>query len=210
MPKAVPTLKNFTRRLWRSLMLIALSARKSTQHSISRKRDTLDPGGGWGAACLAKAVQYALKIIRKLYKAYGSKISLKKSLIKYILILVYLLPLSKNTLNDLSVPHTESQPTLSGVHTVMMEKLAQAGEGGGCTPIPFHYIYHHIQSCSVSSSWVGRYTHPISSLQIYVLCGPYLISRLFWHFYKSSAAEFTGTGMLALCQSLWYSDIHYF
>jgi hypothetical protein len=37
----------------------------------------------------------------------------------------------------------------SGVHSIMMEKLAQAGEGRGCTPTPFHYIYHHVQSCSV-------------------------------------------------------------
>jgi hypothetical protein len=32
---------------------------------------------------------------------------------------------------------------LSGVHSIMRVKLAQAGEGGGCTPTPFHYIYHH-------------------------------------------------------------------
>jgi hypothetical protein len=31
----------------------------------------------------------------------------------------------------------------------MMEKLAKAGEGGGCTPTPFHYIYHHVHSCGV-------------------------------------------------------------
>jgi hypothetical protein len=30
------------------------------------------------------------------------------------------------------------------VHSIMMEKLAQAGEGGGCTPTLFHYIYHHV------------------------------------------------------------------
>jgi hypothetical protein len=28
----------------------------------------------------------------------------------------------------------------------MMEKLAQAGEGGGCTPTPFHYINHYIHA----------------------------------------------------------------
>ncbi len=33
------------------------------------------------------------------------------------------------------------------------------------------YWYHHVQSCSVRSCWVGRYTHPVSSLPIYVLCG---------------------------------------
>jgi hypothetical protein len=31
--------------------------------------------------------------------------------------------------------HTEWQRSISGVHSFMMEKLAQAGEGGGCTPI---------------------------------------------------------------------------
>jgi hypothetical protein len=40
--------------------------------------------------------------------------------------------------------HTEWQRPLSGIHYIMMEKLAQAGEGGKCTPIPFHYIYHHV------------------------------------------------------------------
>ncbi len=35
--------------------------------------------------------------------------------------------------------HTEWQPPLSGVHSIMMEKLAQVGEGEGCTPTPFHY-----------------------------------------------------------------------
>jgi hypothetical protein len=52
----------------------------------------------------------------------------------------------------------------------MIEKLAQAREGEGCTPIPFHYIYHHEQSCGVRSSWEGRYTTPISTLSLYVLC----------------------------------------
>jgi hypothetical protein len=30
-------------------------------------------------------------------------------------------------------------------------------------------IYHHVQSCRLRSSWVGRYTHPLSYLPI--LCG---------------------------------------
>ncbi len=45
-----------------------------------------------------------------------------------------------------------------------------------CTPAPFHFIYHHVQSCSVRSSWVGKYTHPISSLPIHVLCGNIYLS----------------------------------
>ncbi len=38
---------------------------------------------------------------------------------------------------------------------------------------PFHSIYHHEQSCGVqyTSSWEGRFTHPIISLPLYVLCG---------------------------------------
>jgi hypothetical protein len=44
-------------------------------------------------------------------------------------------------------------------------KLSQPDEGGGCTPTPFHSIYHHVQSCCVS-----RYTSPISALPLYVLC----------------------------------------
>ncbi len=40
--------------------------------------------------------------------------------------------------------HTEWQRPLSYVHFIMMEKLAQAGEGGRCKPTPFHYIYHHV------------------------------------------------------------------
>ncbi len=39
--------------------------------------------------------------------------------------------------------YTELQPLISGVHSVMRVKLALAGEGGGCTPTPSHYIYHH-------------------------------------------------------------------
>ncbi len=42
-----------------------------------------------------------------------------------------------------STEYTELQPLLSGVHLVMRVKLALAGEGGGCTPTPFYYIYHH-------------------------------------------------------------------
>ena len=48
--------------------------------------------------------------------------------------------------------YTELQPLLSGVHSVMRVKLALAAEGGGCTPTPFHYIYHHQYSCRVRSS----------------------------------------------------------
>ncbi len=51
---------------------------------------------------------------------------------------------------------TEQQWPLSGVHSITMEKSVQASEDGGCTPTPFHYIYHHVQTCT---------------LPLYVLCG---------------------------------------
>ncbi len=36
---------------------------------------------------------------------------------------------------------------------------------------PFHNIYHHEQSCGVSSSWEGWWTPPFSTLPLYELCG---------------------------------------
>ncbi len=41
----------------------------------------------------------------------------------------------------------------------MMEKSAQPGEGGGCTPIPFHYIYHHVGNCDVNTLQVRGQMH---------------------------------------------------
>jgi hypothetical protein len=38
---------------------------------------------------------------------------------------------------------------LSGVHSILVVKSAQLGEGGGCTPSPFHSIHHHERSCGV-------------------------------------------------------------
>ncbi len=70
----------------------------------------------------------------------------------------------------------------------MMEKLAQAGEGGGCTSTLFHSLYHHVQSCGVVyilSSWEGRYTPPISTLP---LCG----SELAWWIYMCMQVEMYG------------------
>ncbi len=56
---------------------------------------------------------------------------------------------------------------------MMVKPAQQPGEGGpvGCTPSPFHSIYHHEQSCGVRFSWEGRYTPPISPLTLYVICG---------------------------------------
>jgi len=50
-------------------------------------------------------------------------------------------------------------------------KLAQDGEGGGCTPTPFNYIYHHVYKVIVYAPAEGRYTHHISTLTLCVLCG---------------------------------------
>ncbi len=53
-----------------------------------------------------------------------------------------------------------------GVHRVVLAafwrtfhhdgKISHIGEGGGCTPTPFHCSYHHVQSCNVHSSCAGR------------------------------------------------------
>ncbi len=51
--------------------------------------------------------------------------------------------------------HTDRQWPLSGVHSIMMEKSAQLGEGGGgvpADPLSLYSIYHHVQRCSVRSS----------------------------------------------------------
>ncbi len=48
--------------------------------------------------------------------------------------------------------HKEWQLPLTGVHSIMVEKLAQPGGGEGCTPTLFHPIYHHLQSCGVCCS----------------------------------------------------------
>ncbi len=66
------------------------------------------------------------------------------------------------------------------------------GEDGGCTPTPFHSIYHHLQSCDVRSSWEGWYTHPISFLVIYLLCeeDPQIVS--IWVCLCASAGEMLG------------------
>ncbi len=48
--------------------------------------------------------------------------------------------------------HIEWQWPDSGVHSNMLDKLAQPGGGGVHACTSFHYIYHHVQSCGVRSS----------------------------------------------------------
>jgi hypothetical protein len=48
--------------------------------------------------------------------------------------------------------HRVAMP-LTGVHSILMEKSAQPGEGGGCTARPppvttVYSIYYHVQSCN--------------------------------------------------------------
>ncbi len=68
--------------------------------------------------------------------------------------------------------HTEWHRPISGVHSIMMENQPWLViVGGAHAPTPCHSIYYHVQSCSVRSSWEGRYIPSISSLLLYVLCG---------------------------------------
>jgi hypothetical protein len=45
--------------------------------------------------------------------------------------------------------HRVEIATFNGVHSIAMENLAQPGEGGVCTPISFHCIFHRVLSCGV-------------------------------------------------------------
>jgi hypothetical protein len=46
--------------------------------------------------------------------------------------------------------------------------ISPACESEGCTPTPFHYIYHHVQSCVYALA--DRAGTPISTLPLYVFC----------------------------------------
>ncbi len=72
------------------------------------------------------------------------------------------------------------------MHSIMMEKLAQAGEGGGCTPLPFYSgtITHKI---AVSAPGRGQKL-TLFHLYPYVLCD-LVIDK------KQSTTEYTGVEM---------------
>ncbi len=53
---------------------------------------------------------------------------------------------------------------------VMMEKLAQAGQGGGCTPTPFHSITITYKVAMYAPAKSAD-TLPLFNLFPYVLCG---------------------------------------
>ncbi len=69
--------------------------------------------------------------------------------------------------------HTEWQRPRSGVHSILIEKSALAGEGGGFTPTPFHSIYHHGQSCwcTLQLKW-QIHSFYFYSIPLYVLYVP--------------------------------------
>jgi hypothetical protein len=68
--------------------------------------------------------------------------------------------------------HTEWQLTLSGVQSIMMEKLAQAGKGGGSRPPPFKLLLRTKLQCMLQLSGTGQiHSHCFISTNIlYVLC----------------------------------------
>ncbi len=66
---------------------------------------------------------------------------------------------------------TEWQWSHPGVFSIMMEKFAPPGERGGCTPIPCHYSYHHVQSCMQCTLQLRVQIHsPYSSLPLCTVC----------------------------------------
>ncbi len=68
--------------------------------------------------------------------------------------------------------HTEWQWPLSSVHSIMMEKSAQAGEDWGCTPNPLSLYPTSCTKFVVYGTLQlrGRYTLPISPLPLYIFC----------------------------------------
>ncbi len=72
--------------------------------------------------------------------------------------------------------YTQWQWPLSGVHSIMMVKSAQANEGGGGDAQPLPFTLSTIKYKVVVYAPAERaymYTLPISSLSLYVLCGFY-------------------------------------
>jgi hypothetical protein len=60
----------------------------------------------------------------------------------------------------LPTEYTEWKRPLSSVHSILMEKSAQAGQGGGCTPTPLSpYLPLRTKFCSIRPSWEGRYRY---------------------------------------------------
>jgi hypothetical protein len=66
--------------------------------------------------------------------------------------------------------YTEWQRPLSGVHSIMMEKLVQAGEGGDARPPPF-IIFTITYKVAVYASSDKADTLPLFHLYPYVTCG---------------------------------------
>ncbi len=56
-------------------------------------------------------------------------------------------------------------------------KIIPAWWGWGCTPSPFHSIYHHEQSCGVCSSWGGRYQGVIKRCRLSWLTNSALLNE---------------------------------
>ncbi len=76
------------------------------------------------------------------------KVTLQKRTLRQLFICLRLPPLlgsclgvGKKFVGSEHRVHTEWQWPISGVHSIMMGKSVLAGEGGGCTPTPFHSIY---------------------------------------------------------------------
>ncbi len=91
--------------------------------------------------------------------------------------------------------HIEWQQPHYSVHSIMMEKSAQAGDGGGGGCTTFCYIYDfYVQKLQcVRFSWEGRNTPPISSL----FPGMYSVGR--------SINDTYASGCEVWCRAQWKS-----
>ncbi len=106
--------------------------------------------GGFFVICVLKCKTFKLIISKWLWRnertCFSPTFPSPWMFVPHQLLFSYLTDIGQYT-HDPELPQvagtTELRPLLSGVHSVMRVKSVLAGEGGGCTPTPSHYIYPH-------------------------------------------------------------------
>ncbi len=109
-------------------------------------------------------------------EVYTAKRTTRTPLLRPSVAISSLIPAGHTNLNSNSRQGWQLAPRCFGhwVHTSWIwwkNQPSLVRVCGARTSHIFHYIYHNVQSCGVCSSWERRYTLPISTLSLYVLCG---------------------------------------
>jgi hypothetical protein len=87
--------------------------------------------------------------------------------------------------------HTEWQLPISVVHSIMMEKSAQAGESGGCTSTPFHRITIMYKGVAVYAPAERADTPPL--FHLYPTC------TLWWEYHRGQVFYSDDPDVILLC-----------